>query len=196
MSLEVEMIIDIERPHTMMIISTKIIKEKGNKITGLHHIEAIKGVMKILENRHMKVQRKDLWSGAAPFVLNGLHQKMVYEIIPVTSMIETLNQVCEGQYHLEVQREASLNGVALSVLTGSQGKRMLEITLKGYMTETLNQACVDKQCQKPIVVMDPNGTVHIVKQDSNQHLCAKSMPLEFTGKTSVDRYLLPNTQQL
>merc|ERR1719494_1563637 len=104
MSLEVEMIIDIERPHTMMIIITKIIKEKGTKITGLHHIEAIKGAMKGLENRHMKVQRKDLWSGAAHFVLNGLHQKMVYEIIPVTSTIETLNQVCEGQYHLEVQR--------------------------------------------------------------------------------------------
>ena len=54
------------------------------------------------------------------------------------------------------------------------------------MTETLNQACVDKQCQKPIVVMGPNGTVHIVKQDSNQHLCAKSTPLEFMGKTLVD----------
>merc|ERR1719494_1366032 len=139
MSLEVEMIIDIERPHTMMIISTKIIKEKGNKITGLHHIGTIRDAMKGLENHHMKVQRKDLLSGAAPFVLNGLHQKMVYEIIPVTSMIETLNQVCGGQYHLEVQREASLNGVALFVLTGSQGKRVYEIIPVTSMIETLNQ---------------------------------------------------------
>merc|ERR1719494_1182517 len=110
-----------------------------NKITGLHHIGTIRDAMKGLENHHMKVQRKDLLSGAAPFVLNGLHQKMVYEIIPVTSMIEILNQVY-----------------------------------------------VDKQCQKPIVVMGPNGTVHIVKQDSNQHLCAKSTPSEFMGKTLVD----------
>merc|ERR1719494_1003508 len=116
---------DIERPHMMIIIITKMMKEKENKITGLHLIGAIRGVMKILENHHMKVQRKDLLSGAAPFVLNGLHQKMVYGIIPVTSTIETLNQVFGGQYHLEVQREASLNGVALFVLTGSQGKRML-----------------------------------------------------------------------
>merc|ERR1719494_371906 len=93
MSLEVVMIIDIQRPHTMMIIITKMMKEKENKITDLHHIGAIKGAMKGLKNRHMKVQRKDLLNGAAPFVLNGLHQKMVYGIIPVTSTIETLNQV-------------------------------------------------------------------------------------------------------